>query len=57
MEIKGFVKTVADRLAEVEAKTVSDTLGHVEAESLVNKFAAILAETKDMTIGGQLRDV
>jgi len=57
VEIKGFVKTVADRLAEVEAKTVSDTLGHVEAESLVNKFAAILAETKDMTIGGQLRDV
>ena len=29
VEVKAFVKTLADRLAEVKAKTVSDTLGHV----------------------------
>ena len=29
MEVKAFVKTVADRVTEVMANTVSDTLGHV----------------------------
>ena len=43
------VKTLANRLAEVNAKTVRDTLGHVEIYSLVNKFAAKLADIEAKT--------
>ena len=56
VKVKAFVKTLADRLAEVKAKTVSDTLGHVEAYSLVNKFATRQAEMKAKTIDGTMRD-
>ena len=38
MEVKAFVKTVADRVAEVMAKTISDTLGHVGPSQWARNF-------------------
>ena len=57
VEVKAFVKTLADRLAEVKAKTVSDTQDPVKTKAPVKKFALTLAEMKAKTTGGILSDV
>ena len=57
VDVKELVKTLPDRLAELNSKTVSDTIGHVEAEALVNQFFCHARRDKDKKISGTLRDV